>query len=135
MALPISPTLRPGRIARMPRHSASYVSLTSAAARGATASAPPTSHIRELSPCQPAGVMTVTSMLTMSPARSGRASGMPWQTTWLTEMQVAAGKPHMGSPRSPTAWVAAWSAAQTPGVSGKPGPTPRSYRFWPMSPP
>jgi hypothetical protein len=29
-------------------------------------------------------------MLTISPSRSGLSSGMPWQTTWLIEVHVAA---------------------------------------------
>jgi hypothetical protein len=45
----------------------------------------PTMYMRLLSPCQPS-LMTVTSMLTMSPFFSGRSSGMPWQTTWLSEV-------------------------------------------------
>ena len=32
-------------------------------------------------------------MLMMSPSFSGLALGMPWQTTWLTEVQIALGKP------------------------------------------
>ena len=44
----------------------------------------------EVSPCQPSTI-TVTSMLAMSPSRSGRSPGMPWQTTWLGEMQTRLG--------------------------------------------
>ena len=33
------------------------------------------------------------SMLTMSPSSSGRLSGMPWQTTSLTEVHSDFGKP------------------------------------------
>jgi hypothetical protein len=44
--------------------------------------------MREVSPCQPS-TMTVTSMLTMSPSFSARCGpGMPWQTTWLIEVQT-----------------------------------------------
>ena len=52
----------------------------------------PTGNMRLLSPCQPS-TMSVTSMLTMSPSRSGFGPGMPWQTTWLTEVQIAFGNP------------------------------------------
>jgi hypothetical protein len=48
--------------------------------------------MRLVSPCQPS-TMSVTSMLTMSPSRSGLGPGMPWQTTWLTEVQIAFGNP------------------------------------------
>ena len=50
----------------------------------------PTRYMRLLSPCQPS-LMTVTSMLTMSPFFSGRSSGMPWQTTSLTDEHSDAG--------------------------------------------
>ena len=46
--------------------------------------------MRLVSPCQPS-LMTVTSMLTMSPFFSGLSFGMPWQTTWLTEVQSDVG--------------------------------------------
>ena len=39
------------------------------------------------SPCQPSRIR-VTSILTMSPSRSGLSFGMPWQTTWLIEVQI-----------------------------------------------
>lgn len=35
---------------------------------------------------------TVTSMLMMSPSRSGLESGMPWHSTSLTEVQTLFGK-------------------------------------------
>jgi hypothetical protein len=38
------------------------------------------------SPCQPSWI-SVTSMLTMSPSFSGFSFGMPWQTTWLIDVQ------------------------------------------------
>jgi len=47
----------------------------------------PIAYIRLESPYQPS-TMKVTSMLTMSPSFSGRSPGMPWQTTWLSEVQV-----------------------------------------------
>ena len=48
-----------------------------ALARGATG---PTPYMREWSPCQPSR-MAVTSILAISPSRSARSEGMPWQTT------------------------------------------------------
>ena len=44
-------------------------------------------NMRLVSPCQPS-LMTVTSMLTMSPFFSGLSFGMPWQTWWLIEVQI-----------------------------------------------
>ena len=32
--------------------------------------------------------ISVTSMLRMSPSRNGLSSGMPWQTTWLIDVQI-----------------------------------------------
>jgi len=46
--------------------------------------------MRLVSPCQPS-LITVTSMLTMSPRLSGLSLGMPWQITWLTEVQMLLG--------------------------------------------
>ena len=40
-----------------------------------------------VSPCQPSRI-TVTSMFRMSPLSSFRSPGMPWQTTWLIEVQI-----------------------------------------------
>jgi hypothetical protein len=48
----------------------------------------PATYIRLVSPNQPSK-MTVTSMFRMSPAFSTLSPGMPWQTTWFTEMQLA----------------------------------------------
>jgi hypothetical protein len=73
----------PGRIAAMPRIIDSYV--TSISSR-ALVEAWPATYIRLLSPCQPSRI-TVTSMFTMSPSASTRSPGMPWQTTWLIEVQ------------------------------------------------
>jgi hypothetical protein len=50
----------------------------------------PTMNMRLVSPCQPS-LMTVMSMLTMSPFLSGLSFGMPWQTWWLTEVQIDLG--------------------------------------------
>src|SRR5665213_4366818 len=47
----------------------------------------PIAYIRLESPYQPS-TMKVTSTLTMSPSFSARSPGMPWQTTWLIEVQV-----------------------------------------------
>jgi hypothetical protein len=52
--------------------------------------ASPTMNMRLVSPYQPS-LMTVTSTLTMSPFFSGLSFGMPWQTTWLTEVHSEAG--------------------------------------------
>jgi hypothetical protein len=53
--------------------------------RLAAMEASPTTNMRLVSPCQPS-LMTVTSTLTMSPFFSGLSFGMPWHTTWLTEV-------------------------------------------------
>ena len=53
---------------------------------------PPTAHIFEVSPCQPS-LITVTSMLSRSPDFSFFfVVGMPWQTTWFTEVHTERGK-------------------------------------------
>ena len=46
----------------------------------------PAKYIRLVSPCQPSS-SGVTSILTMSPSFSVFSLGMPWQITWLIEMQ------------------------------------------------
>ena len=43
--------------------------------------------MRLVSPYQPSR-MTVTSILTMSPYCRRLSAGMPWQTTWLIEVQI-----------------------------------------------
>ena len=58
--------------------------------RLAAIDASPTMNMRLVSPYQPS-LMTVTSMLTMSPFLSGLSFGMPWQTTWLIEVQSDVG--------------------------------------------
>ena len=69
----------------MPRHIASRVVSTR---RFASTDGVPTKYMRLVSPCQPS-LITVTSMLTMSPSFSTLASlGMPWQITLLTEVQI-----------------------------------------------
>ncbi len=50
----------------------------------------PTRYMRLVSPNQPS-LITVTSTLTMSPFFSGLSFGMPWQTTWLTDVHSDAG--------------------------------------------
>jgi hypothetical protein len=45
-------------------------------------------NMRLLSPNQPSSVMMVTSTLTISPFFKGLSLGMPWHTTWLTEVQT-----------------------------------------------
>ncbi len=52
--------------------------------------ASPTMNMRLVSPCQPS-LMTVTSMLTMSPFFSALSLGMPWHTWWLMEVQMDLG--------------------------------------------
>ena len=86
----MSPRVAPGFTMRMPRNIASRVTSTS---RLAITDGVPTKYMRLVSPCQPS-LMTVTSMLTMSPSFRTLASlGMPWQMTLLTEVQTVAGKP------------------------------------------
>ena len=89
IAAPMSPSRAPGRTTRMPRHMASYVRSTRRCTCGGTL---PTQNIRLESPWNPS-LMTVTSTLTMSPCLRRRSPGMPWQTTWLTEVQIDFGKP------------------------------------------
>ncbi len=73
----------------MPRHmAAKQVSARRWACEGAL----PTKYMRLVSPWKPSR-MTVTSMLTMSPALRRLSLGMPWHTTWLTEVQMVFGKP------------------------------------------
>jgi hypothetical protein len=48
----------------------------------------PATYIRLVSPNQPSTI-TVTSMFRISPSFSTLGPGMPWQTTWFTEMQLA----------------------------------------------
>jgi len=52
--------------------------------------ASPTMNMRLVSPCQPS-LITVMSRLTMSPFLSALSFGMPWHTTWLTEVQIDLG--------------------------------------------
>jgi hypothetical protein len=51
----------------------------------------PAKKVWLVSPCQPS-LMTVTSTLMMSPRLSSLGPGMPWQTTWLIEVQIDFGK-------------------------------------------
>ena len=88
MALPISLTATPGATTAIAACSARSVPLTS---RRLSASASPAQNMAEVSPCTPSRY-TVTSMFTMSPATSGRLSGMPWQMTSFTEVQTDFGK-------------------------------------------
>ena len=68
----------------MPCQSASKVTRHS---RRALSGGVPAKNIRLVSPYQPSRI-TVTSMLTMSPSSSRRSPGMPWQTSWLIEVQI-----------------------------------------------
>ena len=52
----------------------------------------PTKNIRLESPWN-SSLMTVTSTFTMSPTLSTRSLGIPWQTTWFTDVQIDFGKP------------------------------------------
>ncbi len=81
----MSPKVLPGFTAAMPRISASCVTSISRAARRF---AVPATYIRLVSPYQPSR-MAVTSMFRTSPSFSFFGPGMPWQTTWFTEMQLA----------------------------------------------
>ena len=77
----------PGRTASMPAH----IVLKARSQRRLPAMVGlPTTNMRDVSPWKPS-LMLVTSMLTMSPCLSFFSPGMPWQTTWLIEMQVVAG--------------------------------------------
>jgi hypothetical protein len=84
----MSPSRAPGRTTAMPRIMASCVRSTT---RRASTLGTPTKNMRLVSPWKPF-LMTVTSMLMMSPSRSTLSPGMPWQTTWLTDVQIAPGK-------------------------------------------
>ncbi|MNU04720.1 hypothetical protein D3C72_2492550 [compost metagenome] len=72
----------------MPCHMASNVMADS---RLAAIEHSPIRYMRLLSPYQPSLVITVTSTLTMSPFFKGLSLGMPWHTTWLTEVHRDAG--------------------------------------------
>jgi hypothetical protein len=50
----------------------------------------PTRNMRLVSPCQPS-LITVMSMFIESPFFSGLSFGMPWQTWWLSEVQIDLG--------------------------------------------
>ena len=85
----MSPRCAPGRTTEIPRHmAAKQVS----ARRWAWAGGLPTKYMRLVSPWKPSWI-TVTSILTMSPALRRLSFGMPWQTTWFTEVQMVLGKP------------------------------------------
>ena len=47
-------------------------------------------NMRLVSPWKPS-LMTVTSMLRMSPFLSLRSPGMPWQIWWLIDVQIDLG--------------------------------------------
>ena len=81
----MSPKVLPGCTASMPLNSASWVTWIN---RSAFRFSAPAAYIRLVSPNQPSRI-TVTSMFRMSPSFSTFGPGMPWQTTWFTEMQEA----------------------------------------------
>ena len=89
IAWPISPSVAPGRTASTPRSIAAKVVSIRLRAR---VEGVPATYMREQSPCHPSRI-TVTSMFRMSPSPSFRSPGMPWQTTWLIEVQIDFGKP------------------------------------------
>ncbi len=76
--------MAPGFTAFRPRISDSYV--TSIRLRAFTFGVP-AAYMRDVSPCHPSRI-TVTSMFRTSPFSSFRSLGMPWQTTWLIEVQI-----------------------------------------------
>ena len=89
MAWPMSPTWAPGLATAMPRIIASWVTSHRRLAFTPTL---PAKNMRLVSPYQPSR-MVVTSMFTMSPSCRRFSPGMPWQTTWLIEVQIDFGKP------------------------------------------
>jgi hypothetical protein len=74
----------PGATASTP---ASRQDLAVSTSRRAIGFTRPTQTVLEQSPWAPPA-KTVTSRLTVSPERSRRPSGMPWQMTSLTEVQI-----------------------------------------------
>jgi hypothetical protein len=78
-----------GLTSSMPFHMALWVTSTR---RRASTEGLPTKNILLVSPWKPS-LMTVTSTLTMSPSLSTLSPGIPWQTWWLTEVQIDLGKP------------------------------------------
>ena len=59
--------------------------------RRARTAALPTKYMRLVSPWKPSRI-TVTSILMMSPLFRRLSPGIPWQTTWFTEVQMVFGK-------------------------------------------
>ena len=89
MTRPMTLIGRPGRTALIARRSASSVRSTSSRSSSATS---PTRNVASVSPWTPP-MYAVMSTLTMSPSRSSVLSGMPWQTTSLTDVHSDLGKP------------------------------------------
>jgi hypothetical protein len=79
----------PGRTCGDPACMACWVTFTS---RRASTEGSPTKNILLVSPWKPS-LMTVMSMLTISPFFRRLLPGMPWQTWLLTEVQIERGKP------------------------------------------
>ncbi len=73
----------------MPRHMASNPISHN---RRAWIEGSPIRNMRLVSPWKPS-LMTVMSTLRMSPGLRTLSPGMPWQTTWLTEVQIDFGNP------------------------------------------
>ncbi|CUJ13145.1 Uncharacterised protein [Achromobacter sp. 2789STDY5608633] len=88
MALPISPSVAPFLTCWMPFHMHSKVM---SVRRRDRIDCSPTGYMRLVSPNQPS-LMMVTSILRESPFFRALSPGMPWQTWWLTEVQMAPGK-------------------------------------------
>ncbi len=85
----MSPRVAPGLTVSIPLRSASCATSQT---RRALTDGSPAKNIFEVSPCQPS-LITVTSILRISPSLSFLSPGMPWQTTWLIEVQIDFGNP------------------------------------------
>ena len=84
-AADVGANVLPGLTASMPLNRASWVTWIR---RSAFLDSLPATYMREVSPYQPS-TTTVTSTFRISPSFSRLSPGMPWQTTWLTLMQLA----------------------------------------------
>ena len=89
MARPMSEMGRPGVTAARPAARQARVVSTRWAEAASTC---PTKNVALVSPWTPSR-KSVTSMLTMSPSRSARSSGIPWQMTSFTDVHTDFGKP------------------------------------------
>ncbi|MNI69565.1 hypothetical protein D3C73_1253210 [compost metagenome] len=80
----MSPRRQPGLTISIALYMHSWVTWDRRSAQTGTL---PTWNIRLVSPWKPS-LMTVTSMFRVSPSLSGLSFGMPWQTTWLIDVQI-----------------------------------------------